>query len=146
MGFPRWAHLWKSVEYSQQHYDVSLDLLLQGSHWVGFHNGLCWLGLDLHLLAKHDPHARFSGWLRPGLEAAKSWNGEHPSLLHFLSCDGHKAVDHIGASLLLEAVLSRKRLGHGTLCHGLATSLHGLHGRKHGAERSDKSRGKDVVN
>jgi hypothetical protein len=126
----------EKLECSQTHY-VTLDLLLQGGHWVGLDDCLGWLGLDLHLLAKHDPHARFRGWLRPGLEAAKSWNGEHTSLLHFLCCDGHEAGDHIGASLLLEAVLSRKRLRHGTLSHSLATGLHGLHGRKHGAEESE---------
>merc|ERR1719299_232231 len=70
-----------------------LDLLLECSNWVSFHNGLCWLCLHLLLLAKHHPHTSFRCWLDSGLNAAKAWEGEDASLFHFLRSDGCKTVE-----------------------------------------------------
>merc|ERR1719217_1690511 len=71
-----------------------LDLLLQCRHWVCFHHGLCWLGLNLDIFAKDVPDTSFCGWLCAGLEPAETWNREDSILLHLCGCNGHQAVDH----------------------------------------------------
>jgi hypothetical protein len=75
---------------------VLSDLLLERSHWEGFHDGLRWLRLDLGLLAKHHFHACLRGWLVACLDAADSRQREDASLLHFtsfvsLQCKGRAA-------------------------------------------------------
>merc|ERR1712072_1510986 len=111
-----------------------LDLLLQGSHRKGFHDGLCWLCLDLGLLAKHHPHACLGGWLRTGLDFAEAWHSENAVLLHLLTSNCHKAVDHLRQNGLLQAMLCSKSFCEGSLGHCfLCTSLHRLHGRQHGS-------------
>merc|ERR1712072_539587 len=107
-----------------------LDLLLQGSHRKGFHDGLCWLCLDLGLLAKHHPHACLGGWLRTGLDFAEAWQSENAVLLHLLTCNGCEAVEHLGADALLQLKFSsqclcQSRLGHCFLCASLHRLLHG---------------------
>merc|ERR1740138_1205748 len=87
-----------------------LDLLLQGSSWKSFHNCLCWLCLHLGLLTENHLSACLCGWLAPGFDATKAWDREHTCLLDLLCGDGHKAVQHIGASLRFQAVLSGNRL------------------------------------
>merc|ERR1712216_1060752 len=96
-----------------------LDLLLKGSNWEGFHHRLCWLCLHLGLFAEHHPHARFRGRLGLGLDAANAWDGEHTCLLDLSSGNGHKAVQHTGASLCFQVVLSGDCLQQCTLCHCL---------------------------
>merc|ERR1719158_1354172 len=114
--------------------NLCLDLCLQCSDWEGLHDCLCGLGLDLHLLAEHGPDSSFCGWLHTSLESAEAWNGEDTVLLHFICCDRHQAVDDLGACCLLQLVLCCEFFCHGSLAHGLGTSLHrfhGLHGRQH---------------
>merc|ERR1719478_1201531 len=103
----------------RQALSTSLELLLQRRHWEGFHDGFCRLCLHLGLLAKHHPYTCLGGWLCAGLDAANAWDGEDAILLHFLSSNSHNAVDYLGASLLLQAVLSCERLCYGSLCHRL---------------------------
>merc|ERR1711977_460594 len=102
---------------------TSLDLFLKRSHWVGFHNCPCWLLLHFGLLAEHHPHTCFRGWFGSGLDAANAWDREHARLLHFCRGNGHEAVEHLGTSLLLQAVFGCNCLCESTLCHGLGTFL-----------------------
>merc|ERR1711988_1788170 len=105
-----------------------LDLILQCSDCESLHDGLCWLGRDLHLFAEHAPDASLGGWLHTSLDATEAWNGEDAILLHLACCNCHQAVDDLGARCLLQLVLCCKLFCHGTLAHSLGTSLHGLHG------------------
>ena len=89
--------------------------------------------LDFSLLAKHHSDTCLGGWLGTSLQTAQAWDGEDAILLHLLCGDGNQAVDNLRAHLLLQAMLSSKSLGHGSLGHGLASSLHRLHWREHGA-------------
>ena len=109
VGFPQRKDRWRSA--GSQLKRSGLDLLLQCSHWEGLDDGLSWLRLHLGLLAKHHPDSGFCGWLQASLDAAHTWNGEHTCLLHLTRSKGHEAVDHLGASLLLQAVLSSEGLG-----------------------------------
>merc|ERR1712046_381646 len=58
-----------------------LDLLLQGSNWVGFHNGPCWLGLHLLLLTEHHPDTSFCCWLHPVLHVVFTGNSSNQAAL-----------------------------------------------------------------
>merc|ERR1719460_3506817 len=119
---------------------ASLDLLLECSNWKSFHNCLCWLCLHLGLLTKNHLSARLGGWLGPCLDAAEAWDRKHTCLFDLLCGNGHEAVQHIGASLRFQAMLSGNRLQQSTLCHCLgSTSFHGLHWRQHGVMRRDES-------
>merc|ERR1711964_807289 len=92
-GIPTDRDLWKCQACSDR---SRLDLFLERSDCKGFHNSPCWLCLHLHLLAERHPHAGFCGWLDPGLDAAKAWDGEHTSLLHLLCGNGREAVKDLG--------------------------------------------------
>ena len=84
---------------------ANLDLFLERRDGEGFHNRFRWLCLDLGLLAEHHPYARLGGRLRARLDAANSWEGENARLFHLARGQGHETADHLGASLLLQAVL-----------------------------------------
>merc|ERR1719333_103697 len=110
------------------------DLLLECSNCEGLHNRLCWLCLDLPLLAEDHPHACFGGWLDPGLDAADAWNCEDACLLHLLRGNSRESAQDVGAVLGLHLILSCQQLQQGTLCHDLrAACLHSLHGLLHGS-------------
>merc|ERR1719502_1016534 len=127
MGFPR---MHTSVLASCS--DITAQICFFNAARVGLDDGLCWTSLDFSLLAKHHSDTRLGGWLGAGLQAAQAWDGEDAVLLDLLGGNGNQAVDNLRAHLLLQAMFSSKSLGHGSLGHGLATSLHGLHWRKHG--------------
>jgi len=59
--------------HGEEAHSTSLDLLLEGSHWVRFHNGLCWLCLHFRFLTKHHADTCLCGWLHAGLDAAKTY-------------------------------------------------------------------------
>ena len=81
MGFPQIQTSGKrQVRFNQSR----LDLLLKRRDCNGFHNSPCGLCLHLSLLAETYPHTGFCGWLGPGLDAAKAWDGEHTCLLDLL--------------------------------------------------------------
>merc|ERR550537_550267 len=105
-----------------------LELLLQCGSGVGFYHRLCWLCCNFHLLAKHHPCACLGRWLHAGLDAKEIWHIEDTVLLHLGCCNGHEAVEHLAANLLLQLMFFCESGCQGTLCHCLAaTSLHGLH-------------------
>merc|ERR1719271_1183846 len=91
------------------------DLLLKCSNCKGLHNRLCWLCLNLPLLAEHHPHACLCGGPGPGLDAADAWNCEDACLLDLLCGNSHEAVQDVGAVLGLHLILSREQLQQGTL-------------------------------
>merc|ERR1719183_3140215 len=110
------------------------DLLLQCSDSESLHNCLRWPCAHFGLFAKHHPHAGFRGWLHASLDAAHARDGEDTCALYFLCGNGHEAAEHLRTNLLLQAMLSCERLGHGPFGHCLSASLHRLHGRQHGEE------------
>merc|ERR1719335_919362 len=101
-----WDSHGKALEKAQESAKLSpaLDLFLQCCCWEGFDHFLGWLGCHLHLLAENVPHACFGGWLGPGLDAAQAWNCKHTRFLHLVRGNGHKVVDHLGASLGFQIV------------------------------------------
>merc|ERR1719190_126773 len=114
-------------------YDEVSDLLLQRSRGEDLHNGLGWLGFDLHLLAKHDPDSCFGSWLCSCLDSAQAWNGKHTSLLHLLCGNVDEAVEHLRTGFGLESVLRGNRLQQSAFAHCLCLCalFHRLHGRQH---------------
>merc|ERR1719191_2732894 len=95
----------KAMRTAEQPHCIALDLLLQCSHWKGLHDCLGRLRCNLYLLAKDVPHAGLGCWLHPGLDAAQTWNCEHPCLLHLFRGNFDQVVDHLCALLCLQAML-----------------------------------------
>merc|ERR1719265_1790671 len=129
MGFPWNSTSEKARRTAEQSHCIALDLLLQCSHRKGLHDGLGQLCCNLHFLAKDVPHACLSCWLHPGLDAAQTWNCEHPCLFHLLRGNFDQAVEHLCALLCLQAMLISNGFQECSLAHRLCCNLHGLHWR-----------------
>merc|ERR1740121_2462588 len=109
---------WDSHSIKTSQHSVS-NLLLQRSGGEDLHNGLGWLGFDLHLLTKHDPDSCFGSWLCSCLDSAQAWNGKHTSLLHFLCGNVDEAVEHLRTGFRLESVFRGNRLQQSAFAHCL---------------------------
>merc|ERR1719408_82428 len=88
---------WEDSNEAHHSCCTSLDLVLQGLHRVCFHDCLCWLRLDLHLLAENIANAGLGCWLHTSLDTAETRKCEDAVFLNLCGCHGHQAVDHLGA-------------------------------------------------
>merc|ERR1719218_94863 len=99
---------------------ADLDLRLQSCHREGLDDFASGLGGNLLFLAEDIPHSCLCRWFDTSFDPAESRHCEDAVLLDLGASDLHEGCKNVGADLLLQLVLLRKRLGDLALSHLLS--------------------------